>query len=84
MFRLYVSGSTAQSRRARENLENLCETHLAGKYEIEVIDILKKPERMAEDEILAIPTVIRSHPEPVRKIVGDLSITEVVKKALDL
>jgi len=83
-LRLYVAGQTAKSIAAFANLKKLCEEHLAGQYSIEVIDLLKNPKLAAGDQIVAIPTLVRKLPEPVRKIIGDLSNTERVLVGLDL
>ncbi len=83
-LRLYIAGQTPKSLRAFANLKNLCETHLAGSYEIEVIDLIKNPKLGAGDQILAIPTLVRRLPEPVRKIIGDLSDEHRVLVGLDL
>lgn len=71
-LRLYVAGQTPKSLAAFANLKQLCEIHLAGKYRIEVIDLVKKPHRARDDEIIAIPTLVRRLPQPIRKIIGDL------------
>lgn len=83
-LRLYVAGQTERSLRAFANLKALCDEHLVGKYRIEVIDLLKHPELAAGDQILAIPTLVRKMPTPVRKILGDLSSREHVLIGLDL
>ena len=83
-LRLYVAGQTAKSVTALANLTRLCDTHLAGRYEIEVIDLLKNPKLAAGDQILAIPTLVRKLPEPARKIIGDLSNELRVLVGLDL
>jgi circadian clock protein KaiB len=83
-LRLYVAGGTPRSEEALKNLKALCETHLTGRYEIEVIDLLKTPQLAANDQILAVPTLVRKLPEPMRKIIGDLSRTERVLVGLDL
>jgi circadian clock protein KaiB len=83
-LRLYVAGQTARAVTAFANLKTLCEEHLKGKYEIEVIDLLKNPQLAKGDQILAVPTLVRKLPEPVRKIIGDLSNTERVLVGLDL
>lgn len=83
-LRLYVAGQTPRSIAALENLERLCEEHLAGKYSIEVVDLLKNPQLARGDQILAVPTLVRKLPEPVRKIIGDLSNAERVLVGLDL
>jgi circadian clock protein KaiB len=83
-LRLYVAGQTPNSMRAFANLQKICEEHLKGKYTIEVIDLLKNPQLAAGDQILAIPTLVRKLPEPIRKIIGDLSNTERVIVGLDI
>ena len=83
-LRLYVAGQTPKSVRAVENLTILCEAHLAGRYRIEVIDLLETPQLARGDEIVAVPTLIRALPEPVRRIIGDLSDTEKVLVGLQL
>jgi circadian clock protein KaiB len=83
-LRLYVAGQTPKSLAAFANLKKLCETHLAGRYEIEVIDLLVNPQLAKGDQILAIPTLVRQLPAPVRKIIGDLSNTERALVGLDL
>ena len=84
LLRLYVAGQTPKSMTAFANLKNICEEHLAGRYKIEVVDLLKNPTLASGDQILAIPTLVRKLPEPVRKIIGDLSNTERVLVGLDL
>jgi circadian clock protein KaiB len=83
-MRLYVAGQTPKSLRALANLKRICEEHLAGKYHIEIIDLLENPQLASTDQILAIPTLIRKVPEPMRKIIGDLSNVERVLVGLDL
>ena len=83
-LRLYVAGQTAKSVVALANLKRLCEEHLAGKYRIEVVDLLKDPQLARGDQILAIPTLVRKQPSPMRKIIGDLSNTDRVLVGLDL
>ena len=83
-LRLYVAGRTAKSNAALENLKRLCETHLAGRYAIDVIDLLVNPRLAAGDQILAVPTLVRKFPEPIRKIIGDLSNEERVLVGLDV
>jgi circadian clock protein KaiB len=83
-LRLYVAGQTPKSITAFSNLKKVCEEHLAGKYMIEVIDLIKNPQLAQGDQILAIPTLVRKLPEPVRKIIGDLSNTERVLVGLHL
>ena len=83
-LRLYVAGQTAKSLRAFANLKHLCETHLSGTYHIEVIDLLQQPKLAKDDQIVAIPTLVRRLPSPMRKIIGDLSNTEHVLVGLEL
>jgi circadian clock protein KaiB len=83
-LKLYVAGQTTKSIAALENLRNVCETHLSGRYEIEVIDLLVNPKLAAGDQILAVPTLVRKVPEPIRKIIGDLSNEERVLVGLDV
>lgn len=83
-LRLYVAGRTSKSVIALENLKRICEEHLQGKYSIEVIDLLEKPQLAEGDQILAIPTLVKKVPEPVRKIIGDLSNVEKVLVGLDI
>jgi circadian clock protein KaiB len=77
-LRLYVAGQSAKSLRAFANLKNLCEEHLAGHYEIEIIDLIDNPALAGGDDILAVPTLVRRLPPPLRKVIGDLSDTERV------
>jgi len=83
-LRLYVAGPTPRAVRALENLKRLCTEHLGGKYSIEVIDLLKTPALAKGDQIIAVPTLVRKLPVPVRNIIGDLSDTEKVLIGLDL
>ena len=83
-LRLYVAGRTAKSEAALANLKMICENHLAGRYSIEVIDLLVNPQLAAGDQILAVPTLVRKFPEPIRKIIGDLSNKERVLVGLNL
>ena len=83
-LRLYVAGQTPKSIAAFANLKKICEEHLAGQYNIEVIDLLKKPQLASGDQILAIPTLVRKLPAPIRKIIGDLSDTERVLVGLNI
>jgi circadian clock protein KaiB len=83
-LRLYVAGQSAKSVAAFSNLKKLCEQHLQGRYKIEVIDLLQHPQLAAGDQIVAIPTLVRKLPEPLRKIVGDLSNTERTLVGLQL
>lgn len=83
-LRLYVAGQAPKSVRAVENLRRVCEEHLAGRYRVEVIDLLEDPRLARGDEIIAVPTLVRKLPEPIRKIIGDLSDTERVLVGLQL
>jgi circadian clock protein KaiB len=83
-LRLYVAGQTPSSVRALSNLKRICDGHIAGEYEIEVVDLLQNPKLAAGDQILAIPTLVRRLPPPMRKIIGDLSDAERVLVGLDL
>ena len=83
-LRLYVAGQTAKSLTAFANLKRICKTHLAGLYRIEVIDLLKTPQLAEGDQILAVPTLVRRLPTPIRKIIGDLSNEERVLVGLDV
>jgi circadian clock protein KaiB len=83
-LRLYVAGQTPKSLAAFANLKKICEEHLAGQYHIEVIDLLKQPQLASGDQILAIPTLVRKLPAPIKKIIGDLSNTERVLIGLDV
>jgi circadian clock protein KaiB len=83
-LRLYVAGQTAKSIAALDNLRRVCETHLAGRYSIEVVDLLVNPRLAAGDQILAVPTLVRKFPEPIRKIIGDLSNEDRVLVGLDV
>lgn len=83
-LRLYVAGQTTKSLAAMANLKRVCEEHLAGRYEIEVIDLLVNPKLASGDQILAIPTLVRKLPAPLKRIIGDLSDTEKVLVGLDI
>jgi circadian clock protein KaiB len=83
-LRLYVAGQTPKSLAALANLKRICEEHLFGQYRIEVIDLMQNPQLAREDQILAIPTLVRKLPEPLRKIIGDLSNQERVLLGLDV
>lgn len=83
-LRLYVAGQTPKSITAFANLKKICEEHLAGQYRIEVVDLLENPKLATGDQILAIPTLVRKLPPPMRKIIGDLSNKERVLVGLDL
>jgi len=83
-LRLYVAGQTPKSIAALANLKKLCEKHLAGRYTVEVIDLMKEPALAQRDQIIAIPTLIRHLPEPLKRIIGDLSNAEKVLVGLDI
>jgi circadian clock protein KaiB len=78
LLRLYVAGQTANSLAAFSNLQRICDEHLDGRYRIEVIDLLKAPHRAHDDQIVALPTVVRKLPEPIKRVIGDLSNVERV------
>ena len=84
ILRLYIAGQTPRSVKAFANLKKLCEEHLAGKYSIEVVDLLENPQLARGDQIVALPTLVRKLPAPMRKIIGDLSDRERVVVGLDL
>jgi|SRR5437899_5522738 len=84
VLRLYIAGQTPRSIKAFANLKKICEEHVTGKYRVEVIDLIQNPQLAAGDQILAVPTLVRRLPEPVRKIIGDLSNTDRVLVGLDL
>lgn len=83
-LRLYIAGNTSRSAAALQNLKRLCETHFAGRYSIEIVDLLVNPKLAAGDQILAVPTLVRKFPVPMRKIIGDLSNEERVLVGLDV
>jgi circadian clock protein KaiB len=83
-LRLYVAGQTPKSVLAFKNLQQICEAHLLGRYEIEIIDLMENPQLARGDQILAVPTLVRRLPQPIKKIIGDLSNTERVLVGLDL
>jgi circadian clock protein KaiB len=83
-LRLFVTGTTTHSKRAIENLRKLCETDLKGQYDIEVIDVLEQPKLAENEKIIATPTLVKRLPEPVKKIIGDLSDRHKVLLGLDL
>jgi circadian clock protein KaiB len=83
-LRLYVAGQTPKSLAALANLKRLCEEHLADKYQIEIIDLLKQPQLAEGDQIIAVPTLVRKLPQPIKKIIGDLSNVERTLVGLDL
>jgi len=84
MLRLYVAGTSERSSRAIHNAKQICDEHLRGHYELEVIDIFQQPRRAREDQILAVPTLIRRLPAPLKRFIGDLSDREVVLDGLDV
>ena len=83
-LRLFVSGSTSRSQQAIQNLRRICEDHLQGRYDLEVIDVAKDPAQARQYQILAVPTLLKELPSPLRKIVGDLSEKEKVLEGLDI
>jgi circadian clock protein KaiB len=83
-LRLYVAGRTGKSAIALRNLERICEEHLEGRYRIEIVDLLENPRLARGDQILAVPTLVRQLPPPVKKIIGDLSNADRVLVGLDL
>jgi len=83
-LRLYVAGQTPRSLTAFKNLKDICEEYLKGQYHIEVVDLMENPTLARGDQILAIPTLVRQLPQPIRKIIGDLSNTERVLVGLDI
>ncbi|HEX8089906.1 MAG TPA: circadian clock KaiB family protein [Blastocatellia bacterium] len=83
-LRLYIAGQTPKSIEAFANLKKICDEHLAGRHKIEVIDLLENPQLARGDQILAVPTLVKKIPEPVRKIIGDLSNTERALAGLDI
>lgn len=84
VLRLYIAGQSPKSLSAISNLHKICEEHLAGKYDVEVIDLLEKPQLAEGDKIIAVPTLVRKLPAPLRKIIGDLSDTEKALVGLQL
>ena len=83
-LRLYVAGRTPKSVKAFENLKRMCEEHLPGRYKIEVVDLLENPQLAKQDEIIAIPTIVRKLPDPIRRVIGDLSNIEKALVGLQL
>ena len=83
-LRLYIAGQTRRSIAALTNLRRICEEHLAGRYRVEVIDLLQHPDQAQRDQIVAIPTLVRRLPEPIRRIIGDLSDSERVLVGLEV
>ena len=84
VLRLYVAGDTPLAARAIVNLRKLCEEHLAGRYEIEVVDVARNPEMAGSEQVFAAPTLIKKLPLPLRRFIGDLSQTERILRGLDL
>jgi circadian clock protein KaiB len=84
VLRLYVTGEAPNSTRAIGNLNDLCREHLAGRYEIEIVDLLREPQRALADEVLLTPTLVKLSPKPVRKIIGNLNDLAAVLKAFGL
>ena len=84
LLRLYVAGQTPRSVAALANLKQACEDHVPGKYKIEIIDLLLKPQLASGDQILAVPTLVRRLPQPIRKIIGDLSNKEKLLVGLNI
>jgi circadian clock protein KaiB len=84
ILKLYIAGSSEKSTRAIQNAKDICEKHLAGAYDLDVIDIQKQPTRANDDQILAVPTLIKKLPLPLRRFIGDLSNRDVVLVGLDL
>lgn len=84
LLRLYVAGSTRNSIRALENIRAICERYLAGRYELEVIDLYQQPQRARQDQVIAVPTLVRTEPQPSRRIIGDLSNPSRVLKGLEI
>lgn len=83
-LRLYIAGKTPRAVQAFQNLERICQEHLMGRYHIEVIDLLENPTLARGDQIVAVPTLVRKLPEPIKKIIGDLSQSERVLVGLDI
>jgi circadian clock protein KaiB len=83
-FRLYLAGQSPKSMRAVDNLRRMCEEHLPGRYQLEVIDLLERPDLARRDEIIALPTLVRTSPRPLRRIIGDLSDTEKLLAGLSV
>ncbi len=84
LLRLFVTGQTPRSTLALENIRKICEQHLSGRYRLEVVDIYQEPQMASEAQIIAAPTVVKILPEPLRRIIGDLSDVNKVLRALDL
>ncbi len=84
LLRLYITGMTPNSKRAVENIKNICEQHLPGRYDLVVIDIFQQPTLAEGEQIIAVPTLIKQLPHPLRRLIGDMSDTEKVLFGLDL
>jgi len=84
VLRLYIAGASPRSMRAIVNTRKLCDAHLQGRYELEIIDLLQQPTRAASEQIIVIPTLVKTAPLPLRRFIGDLSETENVLRGLDL
>ncbi len=84
ILRLYITGMTSRSVRAVENVKHLCEEHLHGRYDLEVIDIYRRPEIVQGEQLIAAPTLIKKSPLPLKKFIGDMSSTEKLLRGLDL
>lgn len=84
VLRLYISGATPQSVRALISIRALCETHLPGRYQLEIIDILQQPHRVAQDQVIATPTLILQSPLPARRFIGDMARTDRILRAMGL
>ena len=84
LLRLYVAGTTAQSTRAILNIQQICEEHLKGRYQLEVIDIYQRPQLAKDEQIIAVPTLVKKLPAPLRRVIGDFSDSERVLVGLDL
>lgn len=84
ILRLYITGMTPNSKRAVENVKNICEEYLKGRYELDVIDVYQQPLLAEKEQIIAVPTLIRTRPKPLRRLIGDMSDTKKVLLGLDI
>lgn len=84
LLRLYITGSTPNSIRALQNIRAICERYLAGRYELEIVDLYQQPHQAGQDEVLAVPTLVRREPQPLRRVIGDLSNTAKVLTGLGI
>lgn len=84
VLKLFVSGATARSSRAVENIRNFCEEHLQGRYELEIVDIYQQPELLEKDQVIAAPTLIKELPPPIRKLIGDMSDVDRILIGLNI